>query len=589
MKKTNLICMLLFLGNLLNAQQYNDFLGAGHQQGITVTTSSSQQADNQGDKTVDGFPVTDKLSLKDASRFLAQASLGYDYEIIQSVASMGYEAWIEEQFGLPRTKSEDIVKGFNSFLGAEAEELAGMTGFRAAWWNLVLKNPDLLRQRVTYALSQIFVISSFGSDLFEDVGQLSTVYYDLLSQHAFGNYRDMLGAISRNPSMGLYLSHMNNPKSDPANNIHPDENYAREVMQLFSIGLYELNNDGSRKLDANGKYIPTYDNNDIREFAKIFTGFGDGRPNGSFGFFDDEEREIARLPMRMYDEHHEPGPKYLLNGKVVPAGQTGLKDFNDAIDNLFNHPNVGPFIGKALIQFLITSNPSPAYINRVAAAFNNNGQGQRGDFKAVIKAILLDPEARNCSPLNNPTSGKLREPMVRYTGHLKAFNVTTNAPLFIDFMEKWYNNTGQIPLYASSVFNFYQPAFQPNGPVADQNLVAPVFQIHNSSTSVGFVNEVDDWLFSNQFFDSFDEEEEEDEEQINQNQSLTLDYSDELALVNNPTALVDRLDILLACGQLTENTKSIIVDAVTQTSGDENKLDMAIYLITISPEYAFLK
>ena len=583
--KIRIITTLLFLSHIGIAQNYSDFVGAGHDNGITVTTSHNANASHDGSKTVDGFQNHNSATLKDASRFLAQATMGYDFETIENVATMGYEAWIDEQLSLPRHTTVDAAQLIDQvYSGTELpEELYGFLKFRSAWWNIILNNPDLLRQKVTWSLSQIFVTSAVGSDLFEDVTALSTTYYDLLQKHSFGNYRDLLSAVSRNYSMGLYLSHFNNPKSNPALNIHPDENYAREVMQLFSIGLYELNNDGSRKLDDNGKFIPTYDNDDIREFAKIFTGFGDPLDD-VFGEESDEEAVAqSGLPMKMYDAHHEPGQKNLLNGQVVPAGQTGLEDFEDAMDNLFNHPNVGPFIGKALIQFMTTSNPSPEYVDRVASAFNDNGLGVRGDLKAVVKAILLDPEARRCNPADFATSGKLREPLTRFTSFIKAFNPKPNGNnqnVFVHEMVDWDETVGQTPQYASSVFNFYQPEYQPNGAIANNDLVGPEFQIHNSSTAIGFINNLNEWVFSPTPFPN--------EFELTVDVGINLDYTDELALINNPTALVDRLDILLGAGLLSQRTKTIITDAITQLD-NEDRLPMAIYLIMMSPDYAVLK
>jgi uncharacterized protein (DUF1800 family) len=577
--------LILSLTQISFAQNYTDFIGAGHMNGITVTTSHNANPANNGAKTIDGFQNHNDETLRDASRFLAQASMGYDYETIQNVATMGYEAWIEEQISLPMHSTMDAALLIDNVYSATElpEELYGFLKFRSAWWNIILNNPDILRQKVTWSLSQIFVTSAVGSDLFEDVTELSTVYYDLLQKHSFGNYRDLLSAVSRNLSMGLYLSHFNNPKSNPALNIHPDENYAREVMQLFSIGLYELNNDGSRKLDGNGKFIPTYDNDDIREFAKIFTGFGDPIGN-EFGEIDDENPGlVASTPMKMFDEHHEPGQKTLLYGQIVPAGQTGLEDFEDAMDNLFNHPNVGPFIGKALIQFMTTSNPSPAYIDRVASAFNNNGLGVRGDLKAVVKAILLDPEARRCNPVDFPTSGKLREPITRFTSFIKAFNPRPNGNtqnVYVHEMVDWDETVGQTPQYSPSVFNFYQPEFQPNGVIANNNLVGPEYQIHNSSTAIGFINNLNEWVFNPSPFPS--------EFEATADVGIMLDYSDELALINNPSSLVNRLDILLGAGLLSQRTKTIISDAITQLD-NEDRLPIAIYLIMMSPDYAVLK
>lgn len=577
MKKTILIFLFFLLGNFLYAQNpYSDFLGAGHNNGITVTTSHNDNANQDGNKSVDGFPVSNPELLADASRFLAQSTMGYDFETIQMAAAMGYESWIDEQFTLPRQSYVDLTLSLEGLMPPDSE-IFGMRTFRAGWRSMTQKTPSQLRERMNYSMSQIFVVSAFGSDLFEDWTNLSAGYYDVLGNNAFGNYRQLLGDVSRNTSMGFYLSHLHNPKSDPANNIHPDENYAREVMQLFSIGLYELNNDGTRKLDGNGNFIPTYNNDDIREFAKIFTGFGDGRPDGVWGTLDegdDMSGDAVVIPMKIYEEWHEQGVKNLLNGQVVPAGQTGLEDFEDAMDNLYNHPNVGPFIGKALIQFLVTSNPSTEYVDRVATAFNDNGQGVRGDFQAVIKAILLDDEARNCTPLNNPIAGKLREPVIRYSQFLRAFNSNTPNGFYLEHMERWNDATGQTPMFSNSVFNFYLPEYQPNGLIASADLFAPVFQIHNSSTSIGFINEANIWLF--------------EDDPVEENDAV-LDFSDEIALANDAAALVDRLDILLACGQLSSSTKTIISNAVAQVDDDDDKIDLAIYLILISPDFAILK
>ena len=576
-----LFCGLLLIPTL-QAQEYFDFLGAGHTKGITVTTSHNDNAD--GERSIDGFPVENEEALKDASRFLTQAALGYDYEMIQMAAAMGYEGWIDEQLSLPRNSILNVQEQIYVATDYNPDILGGFAVMPAAWWNLTLKYPDVLRQRMAYNMSQIFVVSAFGSDLFEDRAELSTNYYDLLNQNSFGNYKSLLEGISRNPSMGLYLSHFGNPKSDPANNIHPDENYAREVMQLFSIGLYELNNDGTRKLDQNDNFIPTYNNDDIKEFAKIFTGFSNGAPNGEFGSFDGSTIS-ATLPMRMYDDWHEPGEKHLLNGLTVPSGQSGLEDFDMAMDNLFNHPNVGPFISKAFIQFFVTANPSPEYVDRVATIFNDNGQGVRGDMGAMLKAILLDDEARTCDPENQPTLGKLKEPIVRYTNFMKAFNPMpeNDVNLFGTTMYGFYEQTGQAPMYSPSVFNFYSPEFQPNGQIADADLVGPVFQIHNSTTSIGYINEMTLWTFLDYYFSDYDFFEDEFDP------TVIMDYDTELDLASNPAALVDHLNILLAAGRLSESSQTIIENAIAQMPGNELRLDMAIYLILLSPEFAVQK
>ncbi|QTN39829.1 DUF1800 domain-containing protein [Cryomorphaceae bacterium] len=565
------LAVCLSLG--LSSQTHLDFLGAGHDQGIRVLSSDDAAGVSSRYGTIDGFEISDPVALADASRFLAQATLGYDYETMQMVAAMGFEAWIEEQFSLPH---QTFLSLGEYIAETAADDYLGIAEFRSTWLTYSLTTPDQLRQRLAYNLSEFFVVSGFGSDLFEDYGTLSGAYYDVLQRNAFGNYRELLEDVSLNSSMGVYLSHMHNPKTDSINNIHPDENYAREIMQLFSIGLYELNPDGTRKLDVNGNEIPTYDNEDIRQFAKIFTGWGDGAPDGYWGRPQDEDPDIfAIYPMRMYEDYHEPGPKNLLNGLVVPAGQSGVQDFNDALDNLFDHPNVGPFFGRALIQFLVSSNPSPAYVQRVNDAFVANANGARGDMQALVSAVLLDPEARTCNPESQTQSGKLREPLLRYTGFLRAFNPQWDqTDVILDQMELFSEQIGQVPMYSPTVFNFFLPDFQPQGDMTAAGLVGPVFQIHNSTTSVSFVNAVGAWHFDQEYIPGA---------------NPYMDYSDEMTLANDPIALVERLNLILACGQLSARTENIILNAISQLDDPEDRLNMALYLTMIAPDYAVLK
>lgn len=590
---------------------HTDFLGAGHIQGVKVTTSHNEQSQNSGTKTIDGFPVNNPTQLQNASRFLAQATLGADYETIQMTAAMGFEAWLDEQFALPYSPLRD---GFNQIINnpivrAQEDEDPNTEldlrthFFRYAWWQTTMTQPDLLRQRLALALSEIFVISDNGSDLIQDAGTPVVTYYDMLGKHSLGNYRTLLYDVTLNPLMGIYLSHFGNPKANPALNTRPDENYAREVMQLFSIGLFELNPDGTCKTDSLGNCIPTYDNDDIKEFAKVFTGLGGNGEGASFSRPGDDFQTSLSLPMKMYQRHHDIGPKTLLNGQTLRNGQSGLNDINGAIDNLYNHPNVGPFIGRKLIQFLVSSNPSPAYIKRVSAAFDDNGQGERGDFKAVVKAILLDPEARNCDPLSNPTAGKLREPQVRYAQFCRAFNAYPLYGHFFNSNERFKALAGQTPLGSPSVFNFFLPDYQPKGSIADLNLVAPEFQIHNNITALNFINEVDAWTYhGNVMTPQGYEPGARPDENFN---IATLDFTNEIPLVENPEQLVERLNIILAAGQLSDTTKSIIVDAISQLTEDnievpdevenperrylERRLHLALYLILISPDYAILK
>jgi uncharacterized protein (DUF1800 family) len=600
----------------LPAQVYTDYLGAGHAQGITVTTSSQVGAAS-GQVTVDGTGLQPDYYA--ASRLLAQASFGANQETIEAVAAQGYEAWLDAQFGAPRGSFLDTtVMIWEHFKQAYFDQWGqGLVEgnpavqpfyfyFRMGWWHTVLTAQDPLRQRVALALSEIMVISE-KSELSNSAFAMAS-YYDVLYRHAFGNFRDLLYDVTMHPAMGFYLDHINNPKSDLANNIHPDENYAREVMQLFTLGLYQLHPDGTRQQDANGEDLPSYDSEDVAEFAKIFTGLGpsqyywpwidfSGVPV-SWGNNNNYSPATVNgtLPMRMFNAWHEPGPKYLLNGQVVPAGQTGMRDLNAAIDNLFNHPNVGPFIGRLLIQRLVKSNPSPAYISRVAAAFADNGQGVRGDMQAMIKAILLDPEARDCSWIEDPSAGKLREPLVRALQLFEAFDLSNASQRYYNIGFSLETFIAQHPLASPSVFNFFLPDHQPNGPIADADLVAPEFQIHNSRTAVDYFNYM---YFS--LLDDFYTEVITEASPVNfalpkfgppdaANQTF-LDLSDELAFDDDYQAIVDRLDLIMTGGSLSARDKRLLIDhALAPFAADPNiALRVALYLLVLSPNYNIQK
>ncbi|MEM8814624.1 MAG: DUF1800 domain-containing protein [Pseudomonadota bacterium] len=512
--------------------------------------------------------------LNAASRFADNATFGLDYAGIVRLAEDGRESWLDRQFSTPATTHSPLVNALvqrreNGEFDAFEEDIEYLIiSRRLAWWHHTVTAPDELRQRVAFALSEIFVVSDNVDTLLVYPGALST-YYDLLLDNAFGNFRDLLRGVTLHPAMGFYLSHLNNGKSDLANNTFPDENYAREVMQLFSIGLFELNNDGSLKLD-NGEPMPTYSNVEIREFAKVFTGLSYGGPGG---FFGNEQPNFSTL-MQMFDEQHEPGPKFLLNGTVVPAGQTGMQDIDAAIDNLFQHPNVGPFIGKQLIQRLVTSNPSPAYIERVASAFNDNGGGVRGDMQAVLRAVLLDPEATS-PPDPAANFGKLREPVVRYAALLRQLGAES--------ADGYIFNTGyllqelgkQHPLSAPSVFNFYLPAHSPAGDIANAGLVGPEFQILTSNTIVGMTNLIDFAVSADFVTDA--------PEPFAQ---VSLSYADYMPLADNPAALVERLALVFAAGTLATETRGIIESILSDIDDPEFRVRVAVYMVLVSADYA---
>ena len=589
---------LFCLSKPISGQVYNDYLGTGHFNQVRVNSSPvSPQHSNIA--TIDGEGIDSAYMKVQASRFLGQATLGANRTLIDQVARMGFEAWIDEQLSLPPTElmpalqnALDITERRCLESDAErfiCEDVATdfSLKFNYGWFQALLTGEDLLRQRVALALSEIFVVSGLNQ-IEAPFGLVLSNYYDMLLSNAFGNFEDLLLDVTLNPAMGTYLSHFNNPKTDLALNIRPDENYAREIMQLFTIGLFELNMDGTLQLDPNGNPIPTYDNNDIKEMAKIFTGLGDGAIGGEFGSEPELFVVDFFLPMRMYEAQHEPGSKELLNGFIVPEGQSGMEDIAMAINHLFNHANTAPFISFRLIQRLVKSNPSPAFVQRVAQVFEDNGNGIRGDLGAVVKAILLDEEARDCQYLDDPSNGKLREPLIRYTHVLKALNASNETQRYWPTPFSFIAETRQLPLFAPSVFNFFLPDYQPNGAISENGLVAPEFQIHNTATSIGYFNLVNEWTF--EFFPlEVGIEYEVLGQQVPESEWVRFRLQEFEAIQNNEV-LLDELSLLLCHDQLSDPVKNIILTALDELQEfPEERVLLAIYLIVISPDYAIIR
>jgi uncharacterized protein (DUF1800 family) len=533
---------------------------------------------------------------QEASRFLAQATMGADYSLIQLVAATGIEAWIDQQFTLPQSQILDHMYT-NLYNPAQiGNEDPHQPLFRYAFWDMLMTGSDLLRQRVALALSEIFVIST-DTDAIYSAANGAADWYDMLLKNAFGNFRDLLQDVTLHPVMGSYLSHAGNRRSNAALNRFPDENYAREIMQLFSIGLFMLNEDGSLVLDGSNEPIPTYDNSHITEFAKVFTGLQydvAGDPHVTWtATFDTGwlNPYTAVRPMVMWDEEHEPGPKTLLNGYTIPDGQTGMQDVDAALDHLFNHQNVGPFIGRQLIQRLVKSNPSAAYVARVTAVFNNNGSGVRGDMQAVIKAILLDDEARNSNYINDPHNGKLREPFFRFVQLMRVFHYNNAQNKYWDAGWDIEETLRQFMFNPASVFNFFSPTYQPPGPISAAGLVAPEFQLQNSYTAIATMNfwyQRIEWNYilnlpgSNEIING----------QTHDIDQPVSDLSYEIILATNIANLIDHLDLLLTYGTLSTEMRGIIETAVTDyattgnTPSSRDIVQFAIYLFMISPEYA---
>jgi len=525
-------------------------------------------------------------SQQETSRFLAQATLGANLDLINTVNSMGIEAWIDNQFTVPQSEFLNYVNTQTGYDPTSTDQ-APAWHFRYALGQMMIYGQDLLRQRVALALSEIIVISSESSSIWS-TGNGMAMWFDMLLRHAFGNYRDLLLDVTLSPMMGNYLSHAGNHKTDLAINRFPDENYARELKQLFTIGLFLLNDDGSLQLDGNGDPIPTYDNSDITEFAKIFTGMdydhdGDPRVTWTMRFGGGWLNTYTAVrPLKYYEDEHESGPKKLLNGTVVADGQTILQDVNAALDNLFEHQNIAPFISRRLIQSLVKSNPSADYISRISAVFNNNGANVKGDMQAVIKAILLDDEARNLSFINTTSNGKLREPFIRFTQLMRAFNYTNSETKFWDAGWKIENDLRQYPLHAPSVFNFFSPDFVPAGPLAAAGLRGPEFQMVNSYTAISTINS---WHAALEW-----------DYVINHPDDVTepapdFSYEESLVTANDIDGLIDHLDLLLTYGTLSSAMRDIMRTALQGLADvswhdDMDVVRFAVHLFMSCPEYA---
>lgn len=520
----------------------------------------------------------------EATRFLIQCGFGADPDELADVKQLGFSKWIDEQMKRPKSYLQPPI---------EAKAAAGLPIYdvetKIALWGQVMRRryppggsaveTDILRQRIAYSLLQIFVISQKVEELSANSEGVAN-YYDMLMNNAFGSFRQLLLDVALHPCMGIYLSHRGNRKADSVKNIFPDQNFAREIMQLFSIGLWELNLDGSKKL-RNGKPIPTYNNKDIAEFARVFTGLNFGGP-----FYDSNNFEYAAPdythPMKAYDKFHDKGSKILLRGTTLESRRSTMEDVEDAVDNLFNHPNTGPFIARLLIQRLITSNPSGAYIARVAKVFNNNGKGERGDMSSVIKAILLDEEARSYQYTSMPDFGKLREPYMNLFSMAKTFNAQPASNNY-DECPRWqYDNYLQEPFQSPSVFNFFTPDYIPPGEMTILSKYAPEFKILNAVTAITAQNRnksVIEWQLA--YADNPDNE-------------MILDFSEEMAIAKDAEALVRKLVTRMAGLPLRPKTFQIIKEAVEKikTEGDywrKDRVHMAAYLIGASAEYNIFK
>lgn len=494
---------------------------------------------------------------QDAARFLSQATFGGNDALIAKVQSEGFDAFLQEQFATPRSSHL-------AFVDAAPPDRFPYSQARTAWWTYAVSAPDQLRQRVAFALSEILVVSRRPGFLGLFPEPLPA-YMDVLVRDAFSNYRQLLQDITLNPAMGKYLNVLLNDKANPATGRQPNENYARELMQLFSIGLFQLNLDGTLTLDSNGLPIPTYSQSDVQGLAAVFTGWTWAQPGTPV--FSNKATPDWRNPMVNVESHHSTDAKYILNGVVIPPGQTADEDLQIALDTVFNHPNVGPFICRQLIQRLVTSNPSPGYLYRVASVFNDNGQGVRGDLQAVVRAILMDYDARGYANANQG-AGHLREPMIRATNLLRAFNASTLSGTFSIDPTNVFNEQ---PMNSPSVFNFFSPNYEAPGVIAGAGLKSPEFQITTETTATTTAN----YLYG----------------LISWNSSITFNLAYDEMLASDPAQLVDHLNSLLMAGNMSPMMRSTLISIIAQipVNSPAKRVKTAIALVINSPEFVIDK
>lgn len=563
------------------------------------------------------------LTDEGVARFLQQSQFASPASDISAARSMPFAAYLQQQFTKPISHTawdwlESRGYGLDATLNKTvySSEIAEF-----AIWRDLLSAPDAMRKRAALALSEFFVVSLNSMEI-DWRGYTIAAYWDILNQHAFGNYRDLLEAVTLSPAMGYFLNTRGNQKEDNKGRL-PDENYAREVMQLFTIGLFELNLNGTIKTDGSGKKRESYDSDDVSQLARVFTGYdfdkayapssanGVQFPGGSYKVWG---REYARRPMTLDSSKHSDLAANFLTATIA-RDTPGAAALKTALDTLFNHPNVGPFFGRQMIQRLVTSNPSPEYVARVASAFNNNGAGVRGDMKAVWTAILLDDEARSAASLASSGFGKLREPMLRFAGWARTFGVVSKANSWkLGDLSDSSSRLGQSPMRSPSVFNYFRPGYIPPGTaMASNSATAPEFQLVNETTSGSYINYMKDRIRSgirvNNPTVALPE-------YVNNTDALDFegDYTALLALINNSTitdaeaqrvslAIVTQLNLLMCAGQLASSTVTLMTNGlkaamlqsgkrITSASNDSTRRDLiaaAILMVMACPDYLIQK
>ena len=538
-----------------------------------------------GGRTAEGTsPLLDgPVKNAEAARFLTQATFGPSEADITAVMTLGYRTWLAQQMAAPSASHQVYLDNRLAQLRlTQPTATLNANNFYESFWLYSATSQAQLRERMKLALSEIFVVSMLDPNI--DVRGAGS-YYDMLGANAFGNFRTLLEQVTLHPMMGVYLTHLANQKEDPATGRNPDENYAREVLQLMTIGVNQLTIEGQVRTGATGAPIPAYTQADIAGLSRVLTGISWYSPAPSNNTFLGRNRDAdaSVRPMIFYPTYHSTSAKIFL-GTTIPAGSSDTAaDLRLALDTLFNHPNVGPFIGRQLIQRLVTSNPSPAYVGRVATVFNDNGAGVRGDLGAVVRAILLDAEARDIMAVHSPTFGKVREPMIRLTNWMRAFGATSQSGNYLVNSTSANTSLGQSALAATSVFNFYRPGYvPPNTRLGAANVTAPEFQIVDEVSVAGYANTIQGAIGNG----------------IGTGGDVRSAYAAELPFASNPGALADRMSYLLLYGQMSAMLRARIVESLNSVAipggsatpaqidaAKLNRVKLAVYLTMISPEY----
>jgi uncharacterized protein (DUF1800 family) len=565
--------------------------------------------DGSNNGTGQTYQFTSAKDSAQAASFLQQAQFSSTQAEIAQLRSGSYADWLNEQYDEARKPRSQSGADWLAQRGYDA------VGFDTNYYNTaypadymlykqLMDAPDAMRQRVALALSEFFVVSlQGGSYTWQSFG--TAHWWDLLCRNAFGNYRQLLEDVTLNAAMGTYLNVKGNKGENGAGRV-PDENYAREVMQLFTIGLYQLNLNGTEKKDANNQKIDSYTQSDVSNLARVFTGYNydvsDGvthlvtRNDGTT--FTVRSRDFTGKRMSFSQADHSTQDARFL-GVSVPGSTSGVQSLRIALDTLANHPNVAPFFSKQMIQRLVTSNPTTGYVERVAKVFNNNSQGIRGDLRAVWSAILLDDEARNPQNASSTSHGKLREPMLRFIQWGRSFGFKSAAGSWkLPETSSTATRLGQSPLRSPSVFNFFRPGFvPPNTALAASKTPAPEFQIVNETTVAGYLNFMQGAIrsgFSVRRPDLAQSVNDPAQPLVN---DMAATYTQELALVADAAALTDHLNNVLCAGRLSAGNVGVITAAlnatpITATSTDAQKLDRisaGVLMVMASSDYLVQK